>query len=79
MLLLDEMYPSLIARELRARGHDMVSVHESPGGGTPDEQVFAFAQAEKRWPRSDPGAFIAALDRLLAATPDQPVDGEIWL
>ncbi|HSI97574.1 MAG TPA: DUF5615 family PIN-like protein [Gaiellaceae bacterium] len=39
-LLLDEMYPSLIARELRARGHDVVSVHERPGSGTPDDEVL---------------------------------------
>jgi len=42
-LLLDEMYPSLIATELRGRGHDVLSVHESPGSGTPDEQVLDHA------------------------------------
>ena len=42
------MYPSLIARELRARGHDVVSVHESPGSGTPDEQLLDHARAEGR-------------------------------
>lgn len=42
------MYPSLIARELRARGHDVVSVHESPGSGTSDEQVFDHARSEGR-------------------------------
>ena len=47
-LLLDEMYPSLIARELRARGHDVVSVHESPGSGTSDEQVLDHARSEGR-------------------------------
>lgn len=47
-LLLDEMYPSLIAGELRARGHDVVSVHESPGSGTPDEQVLDHARSEGR-------------------------------
>ena len=47
-LLLDEMYPSLIARELRARGHDVVSVHKSPGSGTPDEQVIDHARTEGR-------------------------------
>lgn len=112
-LLLDEMFPSFIARELRSRGRDVVSVHESPGRGTADEQVFAFARSdgravvtenvrdyrplaeallvaggshaglilttEKRWPRSDPGAFIAALDRLLASTSEQPVNTELWL
>lgn len=112
-LLLDEMYPSLIARELRARGHDVVSVHESPGSGTGDERVLDHARSEgsavltenvrdfhplaeallvageshaglvfttdKRWPRSDPGALIAALDELVASTPEQPRDEEIWL
>lgn len=47
-LLLDEMYPTLLARELRARGHDVVSVHESPGAGATDMQVWLFAQAAAR-------------------------------
>lgn len=112
-LLLDEMYPSLIARELRARGHDVVSVHESPGRGTPDDDVLDHARSmgravvtenvrdyrpladallgvgdshagivfttDKRWPRSDPGALIAALEALLISMSEQPVDGELWL
>lgn len=112
-LLLDEMYAVLIAEELRARGHDVVSVHEAPGRGTSDEDVFDFARAdgravvsenisdfrplavavlaadgshagvvfttEKRWPRTDPGALIRALAELLASTPEQPVDAELWL
>jgi hypothetical protein len=45
-LLLDEMYPSFIARELRTRGHDVVSVHESPGSGTSDERVLDHARSE---------------------------------
>jgi len=47
-LLLDEMYPSLIATELRGLGHDVLSVHESPGSGTPDEQVLDHARSEGR-------------------------------
>jgi hypothetical protein len=112
-LLLDEMYPSLIARELRARGHDVISVHESPGSGTSDEQVIDHARSDgrsivtenvrdyrplaetllaagethsglvfttdKRWPRTNPGALIAALDELLKSTPEQPIDSELWL
>jgi hypothetical protein len=112
-LLLDEMYASFIAEDLRVRGHDVISVHEAPGRGTSDEDVFAFARAEgraivtenisdfrplaeavlaadgshagvvftteKRWPRSDPGAVIHALDELLKATSGQPVDAELWL
>ena len=107
------MYPSLIARELRARGHDVVSVHESPGSGTSDEHVLNHARSEgraivtenvrdyrplaeallaageshsgvvlttsKRWPRTNPGALIAALDELLRSTPEQPIDSELWL
>jgi uncharacterized protein with PIN domain len=112
-LLLDEMYPSLIARELRARGHDVVSVHESIASGTPDEQVLDDARFEgravvtenvrdyrplaealladgdshagvtfttaKRWPRSDPGGLITALEQLLTSRSEQPVDIELWL
>jgi hypothetical protein len=112
-LLLDEMYPRFIADELRTRGHDVVSVHESPGSGTPDEQVLDHARSvgravltekvrdyrplaetllaagdshaglvfstTKRWPRTDPGTLITALDNLAASTPSQPVDMEIWL
>ncbi len=112
-LLLDEMYPRLIARELRTRGHDVVSVHDSPGAGAPDDQVMDHARqdgravvtenvrdfrpladlalasganhhgivftTDRRWPRSDPGSLIVALEALLASTPKQPVDAEIWL
>jgi hypothetical protein len=110
-LLFDEMYPSLIADELRARGHDVVSVHEAPGRGTPDDEVFDHARSEavvtenirdyrplaeallaageshagvlfttdKRWPRSNPGALTTALDELLTAISEQPVDAELWL
>jgi hypothetical protein len=112
-LLLDEMYPAFIAEKLRERGHAVVSVHDSPGGGTSDEDVFAFAQDEgravvtenvsdyrplaegalaagehhagvvfttdKRWPRSEPGALITALDELLNSTPGDPMDVEFWL
>jgi predicted nuclease of predicted toxin-antitoxin system len=47
-LLLDEMYPRRIAEELRARGHDAVSVHDAPGAGTADEAVFDHARSEQR-------------------------------
>ncbi|MFN8221747.1 MAG: DUF5615 family PIN-like protein [Gaiellales bacterium] len=112
-LLLDEMFAAFIAVELRSRGHDVVSVHESPGSGTLDEDVFEFARSggravvtenvvdfrplaealvgageshagvvfttDKRWPRTDPGALIAALDELMKATAVQPIDAEVWL
>jgi hypothetical protein len=107
------MFPSRIARELRAQGYDVISVHESPGRGASDEQVFDFAQVDrravvtenvrdyrplaaallsagedhaglvlttgKRWPRSDPGGLIAALEQLLASTPEHPLNTEFWL
>ncbi|HEY5294114.1 MAG TPA: DUF5615 family PIN-like protein [Gaiellaceae bacterium] len=109
-VLLHEMYPSLIARELQSRGHDVLSVRESPGAGASDEQVLAHARSSgravvtenvrdfrplaeallvageshaglvfttgKRWPRSEPGALIAALNELLASTSEQPVGAE---
>ena len=47
-LLLDEMYASRITDELRSRGHDVVSVHEAPGSGTTDEDVFDHARSAGR-------------------------------
>lgn len=49
-LLLDEMYPPVVAEQLRARGHDVVSVHDPEYRrleGAPDEEVFAAALAEE--------------------------------
>lgn len=45
-LLLDEMYPAAIAEQLRARGFDVVSIHEPSFDrleGAPDADVFAAA------------------------------------
>jgi hypothetical protein len=39
-LLLDEMYPRLIATELLRRGRDATSGHDTPGGGATDDAVF---------------------------------------
>jgi predicted nuclease of predicted toxin-antitoxin system len=112
-LLLDEMYPNVIAQQLRGRGHDVKSVHDAPGRGSPDSDVLEHARMEgrtvvtenvrdfrplaerqieagkshaglvfttdRRWPRTDIGALIDALDRLLAEHPDQPFPMEIWL
>lgn len=50
-LLLDEMYSPALAVELRARGHDVVSVHDPGHGvvaGAPDADVLASAQREER-------------------------------
>lgn len=47
-LLLDEMYPRVIADRLRGRGHDVISVHDAPGRGTPDPEVLGFARSEGR-------------------------------
>lgn len=48
-LLLDEMYTPAIAVELRARGHDVLSVHDGAAlVGAPDDEVLAAAQAAER-------------------------------
>jgi Domain of unknown function (DUF5615) len=50
-LLLEEMYPAAIAEQLRARGFDVVSIHEPSCPhleGAADEDVFAAAVALER-------------------------------
>lgn len=47
-LLLDEMYPRVIADRLRGRGHDVISVHDAPGRGSPDAELLEFARQEGR-------------------------------
>ncbi len=48
-LLLDEMYSPEIARRLRNRGHDAVSIRERPDlTGTTDADLFAAMAAEER-------------------------------
>lgn len=48
-LLLDEHYSPAIARGLRSRGFDVVSVAESPNlQAASDLELFAFAVAERR-------------------------------
>lgn len=48
-LLLDEHYSPAIARQLRARGHDVVAVAESPGRtGRADRFHFAAMADERR-------------------------------
>ena len=47
-LLLDEMYPRVIAERLGGRGHDVVSVHDAPGRGAPDPEVLEYARSEGR-------------------------------
>lgn len=50
-LLLDEMFPATVAEQLRARGHDVVSLHEGDYRrleGAPDQDVFEAALADER-------------------------------
>ena len=50
-LLLDEMYPATLADQLRARGHDVVSVHDADYQhleGAPDAEVFVAAIEDGR-------------------------------
>lgn len=50
-LLLDEMYTPTIAEQLRAREHDVASVHDPEFRvleGEPDEEVWAAAIADDR-------------------------------
>jgi len=50
-LLLDEMYPAVVAEQLRGRGHDVVSVHDPDYRrlqGAPDAEVFAAALTDDR-------------------------------
>jgi hypothetical protein len=48
-LLLDEMFTDDIARRLRAKGYDVISVVADPAlVGLPDDQILAYATAERR-------------------------------
>ena len=50
-LLLDEMYAPATAEQLRARGHDVASVHDEDYRaleGEPDEKVWTAAVADDR-------------------------------
>lgn len=47
-LLLDEMYPRVIAERLGGRGHDVISVHDAPGRGASDPEVLEYARSEGR-------------------------------
>ncbi|MGD0981048.1 MAG: DUF5615 family PIN-like protein [Solirubrobacteraceae bacterium] len=50
-LLLDEMYTHVVAEQLRARGHDVASLHDPDYRaleGEPDEEVWACSIADGR-------------------------------
>jgi Domain of unknown function (DUF5615) len=48
-LLLDELYPPLIAEQLRARGHDVVAVAERPDlAGRSDAELLSLMATERR-------------------------------
>lgn len=50
-LLIDEMFPAALAEQLRARGHDVESVHDADcevHEGAPDADVFGAAASSGR-------------------------------
>ena len=49
-LLIDEMFPAVLAEHLRTRGHDVASVLDPDVGlqGAPDEDIFIAALSEGR-------------------------------
>lgn len=47
-LLLDEQISARVAQELRSRGHDVVTVSETELRGVADEDVLAWAAADRR-------------------------------
>lgn len=49
-LLLDEMFSSRIAQELRNRGHDVLAVVADPNlRASSDAEIYAWARAQGRW------------------------------
>ena len=48
-ILVDELFPATLAKQLREKGHDAVAVQELPHlRGTPDRDLFDYAQHERR-------------------------------
>lgn len=49
-LYANENFPLPVVEELRRRGHDVLTIHETGRGGqrVPDEQVLALAAADRR-------------------------------
>lgn len=69
-LLLDELCPPGIAEALRARGHDVVSLHDPSHAhlrGRPDTDVLAAAAQEGRAVVTDNARHFLPIDRDLVA------------
>ena len=48
-ILVDELFPPSIAKQLRDRGHDAIAVQEEPSlRGLPDPELFVEAQRRER-------------------------------
>ncbi|WP_160315350.1 DUF5615 family PIN-like protein [Limnoraphis robusta] len=47
-LYADEQFPRQVIENLRALGHDILTVQEAGNNGLPDEDVLAFATQENR-------------------------------
>jgi predicted nuclease of predicted toxin-antitoxin system len=63
-LLIDEMYPPVIAEQLRRRGHDVVAITEQPElRSAEDAAVFVIAQqAERAVVTENVGDFVPLAD-----------------
>jgi hypothetical protein len=66
-LLLDEVYPPIVAEQLRTRGHDVLSVAEGTLRTGEDAVVFAVAQHEQRVVVTEDTGFRRMADVLVAS------------
>lgn len=66
-VLLDEMFPGELARQLRERGHDVATIFEIGLAGKPDIEVMEAASRERRALVTEDAPHYVALARIYAA------------
>ncbi|MGI9185979.1 MAG: DUF5615 family PIN-like protein [Gaiellales bacterium] len=78
IIALDEMFSPEIARQLRDRGHDAISVHERADlRGAPDGAIFSAMQREQRViVTNNHGHFATLLSAAIAD--DEPCHGALF-